>query len=213
MLADLQLLKFDRHNITLASWDRMKEIFSIDTDNTITIQYNINDKQKVHQWLIAAEIQDNQNRQDYVILKRINKNADLKNSLTIALIQFGADRTRLNDARYFLSQLKALYLQEFIQPSEIYPVLINVRPDNNRSVEGIKAAWNCKSAVTVSYWKGKLQSAGIIAYSHLQVQSMTRARNKDCKVLWLKKAQETLLCLPDQITVLQPWIIQNLLAA
>jgi hypothetical protein len=64
--------------------------------------------------------------------------------------------------------------------------------------------------MTVTYWKGKLKNAGIVDISKLQVVSQERVRNKECKILWLKKAQNTLMCFCDAINILEPWTILNL---
>lgn len=218
LLSEMKLLIFTtvkrtRDTIKLCSWEQLEKVLGIDTDKKLTIQYNKDDKAKLHQWLIAAEIKDNQDRQDFMVLNQVNKNPELQMILIAAMIKNGADHARIQDPGYFLSYLKSLYLSDFVQASEIHDDLIEIRPDNNRSVRGMASAWNCKHPTTVSYWKGVLKKAGIIDISHLQVQSGSRARNKHCKVLWLPGPKETLLCLCDQIQVLQPWLIQNLLAA
>lgn len=213
MLRDLKLINYDRNHIRLCSWDQLAGILDIDITKKLTLEYKINDTQKIHQWLIATEIQDNQSRQAYMILKQVNKNPELNMILTGALIQFGADRNRLNDSGYFLSMLKALYLQDFIQASDIHETLIDLRPDTNRGVKKMAAAWKAKHAMTITYWKRVLQKSGIIDISKLQVQSQQRIRNKHCKVLWLPGPKETLLCLCDQLTVLQPWLFEKLKAA
>lgn len=213
ILQGLRLVTFDRHHIRLCSWDQMSKILDIDCKDKLTIHYKIDNNEKVHQWIIATEIEDNQNRQSYMILKEVNKNPEIKMELFAAMIKDGADRKRLDDPAYFLALLKALYLSDFVRASDIHDILVSIRPDNNRGVRGIAAAWNAKHPMTATYWKRKLQNAGIIDISKLQVQSETRTRNKECKVLWSPKAKETVLCLCDQITVLKPWEIQNFLAA
>lgn len=213
ILQDLKLLNFDRLHIRLCSWDQLAGILNIDINKKLTIQYSTNDKTKLYQWLIAAEIADNQNRQSYMILKQVNKIPELNMILTAALIKFGADRNRLNDGSYFLTMLKSLYLQDFIRATEIHDTLINIRPDTNRGVKKIAEAWKARHPMTATYWKKVLMDAGIIDVSKLQLQSQQRIRNKYCRVLWLPGPKETLLCLCDQITVLQPWAMQKNKAA
>lgn len=213
LLKKMHLVTFDKNNIRLCSWKDLAAALNIDIENKFIINYEIDSKQKVHQWILATEITDNQSRQAYMILKTVKKNPELRMILIGAMLKAGADRNRLDDQGYFIGQLHALYLQDFVRASDIHQELIEVRPDTNRSVKGMAAAWNCKHAMTVSYWKKILSKAGIIDVAKMQVRSSERVRNKHCKVLWLKQAQETLLCLCDQITVLQPWLIQNLMAA
>jgi hypothetical protein len=201
-LQDLKLLTFDRNNIKLCSWDHLASVLDLDLKEKKLITYNINDNAKIYQWIFATEISDNQKRQAYMVLKQVNKNPELNMILTGALIQYGADRNKLKNGSYFLSMLKSLYLADFVQASEIHDTLINIRPDTNRGVKKMAAAWNAKHPMTVSYWKKILQQSGIIDIAKIQVQSTGRIRNKHCKVLWLPGPKETLLCLCDQITVL-----------
>lgn len=213
ILSDLNVLKFSRDYIRLVSWQELQNNFQIDIKEKLTLQYKINSNEKVCYWITAAEIKDNQNRQGLSVLKKVNNNPELKMQLIAAMLNDGADPLYLKEDEYFLKRLKILYLQDFVRASEIHDVLIKIRPDCNRSTSGIAKAWRAKHGMTASYWKRKLKNAGIADISQLQVRSETRTRNKDCKVLWLNKPKETLLCLCDQIVIMEPWLIQNLLAA
>jgi len=211
MLCDLKLISLykiirKKDSIRVCSWDTLAIILEIDAKEKLPIQYNTHDKQKIHQWIIATEIQDNKNRQDYSIAKKLRVNAEAKMLLDAEIITLGADRSQISDLQYYLKWLRILYTSDFIRLSEAHQELIDIRPDNNRGVKGIANAWNCKSAVTISYWKAVLKKNGIIDYTSLQVQSRERIRNRMCKVLWLKQPQQTLLCLCDQIEILRPWL-------
>jgi hypothetical protein len=203
----ITLFKFTRKkdSIKVCSWDQLENTLDIDTKKRYTIQYNINDKTKLHHWIIAAEIQDNKNRQDYKIAQKLRVNAGVKMLLDAELIKAGADIKQMKDLQYYLSRLRTLYLSDFNRLSESHNELIEIRPDNNRSVRGIANAWNAKHPMTASYWKKILKKVGIIDVTSLQIMSQDRARNKHCKVLWLKKEKQTLLCCCDQIEILQPW--------
>lgn len=102
-----------------------------------------------------------------------------------------------------------LYINDFHQLSESHNELIEIRPDNNRSAKGIANAWNAKHAMTACYWKKILQHVGIIDVAKCQIKSQGRARNKYCKVIWLKNDKQTLLCMPDAIAIMQPWLIPD----
>jgi hypothetical protein len=205
VLQELNLLTFDRHNIWLCSWQQLGEILEIDINAKFTIQYNINDKQRVQDWIIATEIKDNQSRQAYKIMQNLGKNPALKQAVISAILQAGGDRSQINNVTYFLSWFKILYYNDFVRASAIHNVMIDIRPDTNRGVKGMAAAWNCKHQTTVSYWKHVLQKSGIIDIGKIQIQSMERVRNSECKVLWIDKQKQTLLCICDQITLLTPW--------
>lgn len=206
-------LRYDRKDITIASYDSLAKILEIDLSAKKIISYDIDSKQRLQEWLIATEIEDNQQRQNFMILKRVNKNPLIKMQLIAAMIKDGADRTRLNDNLYFLSRMRSLYLADFVVASDIHDILIDIRPDNNRGVKGIGKAWNTKHAMTVSYWKKILQAVGIIDVSKLQILSCDRVRNASCKVIWSKTLKETVLVLCDAITLLQPWATKKFLLA
>ncbi|HMG16071.1 MAG TPA: hypothetical protein VK590_11525, partial [Saprospiraceae bacterium] len=215
VLQGLELLTYDRNAIRLCSWDDLQTVLQCDISKKFTIDYDIFNSQKVSQWLIATEIKDNQNRQDFKIIKNLNQNPAIIKRVISALIKAGAKENQLCDIGYFLTWLRILYYSDFVQASEIHDLLIEVRPDNNRGVKGIANAWNNKVfendddyrkqiirlAKRVSYWKKVLQKSAIVAIGKIQVQSENRVRNTACKVLWLKETKQTLLCLCDQITV------------
>lgn len=210
VLHDMKLItlyKINRKNdsIKICSWEQLAKTFDIDVTDKFTIQYNINDKQKIHHWIIAVEIQDNKNRQDYSIARKLKKNAEAKMLLDAELIKRGADLSKLKDLQYYLSRMRILYASDFNRLSEVHQELIEIRPDNNRSTRGIANSWNARHAMTASYWKKILKQAGIIDVVSVQIESQDRARNKYCRVLWLKKEKQTLLCLCDQIEILKPW--------
>jgi hypothetical protein len=205
ILRDLQLIKYDRHNIKVCSWDQLAATLEIDIRSKFPIQYDPNDKKRIQDWIIAAEIKDNQSRQSYMIIKKVYQNPVHKNAVTRALIRAGADKARIKDPVYVLTLLKALYLADFVQASEIHSLMIEIRPDTNRGVKGMADAWKFKHPCSVSYWKKVLQKSGIIDIAKLQVKSDSRVRNASCAVLWLKEDRQTLLCLCDQITILEPW--------
>jgi len=207
ILASLKLLTIDRHGIHICSWQKLARAFDISIEKKLSLQYNINDTQKIHQWIIATEIEDNKQRQDFMIITKLNKNPEAKMIVTAALIAAGADGSQLDDMNYFLTWLRVVYHNDFIRVSDIHDVLVEIRPDNNRGVRGLANEWKCRHAMTISYWKKILKKNGIIDISSLQIQSRERARNRYCRVLWLKNSQQTLLCLCDQIEILKPWLI------
>lgn len=210
ILATMKLISWykierKRDSIRICSWEDIAEVLQIDVKERLPIQYNINDKQTIHQWIIATEINDNKNRQDFSIVTKLKKNPELYTAVVAAVIAAGADHARINDIQYLLSWLRIVYHNDFITGSDIHELLLEIRPDNNRGVKGIANAWNCKHKVTISYWKKVLQTNKIIDVSKLQIESKERVRNANCKVLWLEKKKQTLLCLCDQITILRPW--------
>jgi hypothetical protein len=139
----------------------------------------------------------------------VNENPERKQRIVDAVSKAGADINRLEDGQYLITWLMIMYRQDFVQASEIHDLLVEIRPDTNRGVRRMAEHWNCKSPLTVCYWKQKLKRAGIIDISSLQIESSNRVRNNQCKVIWLKKTLQTMLCLCDSIDVLQPWLIKK----
>jgi len=209
VLADMQLIEYDRHVIRVCSWQIFAERLEIDISNYLTVNYCIDDKQRVHEWIIATEIEDNKQRQEFVLIAKLNKNPECKRALEDACIRAGADKAKLQNIDYLLSWLRVCYLNDFMQGSDIHDLIIEFRPDNNRSVKGMQRAWNTKCKTTVSYWKKIMKKHRVIDWASLQVESKERMRNKYCEVLWLPEAKQTLLCMCDQIDLLKPWLIDN----
>lgn len=230
LLKQMQVIEYDSKIIRLCSWERLGELLNIDVDQKLTIQYNVHDKQRVQEWLIATEIKRNKSSQAYMILKNLNKNPEQMMIVRSAIVKAGADISRLNDTDYFLSRLLLLYQNDFIQASDIHDLLIKVRPDTNRGIRGISRTWINNPMLeedqeakainrvrhTVCYWKKLMADKGIISVRKINVQSNTRARNPYCRVLWLdtdhirkiypgRRKKQTLLCMPDQIELLTPW--------
>jgi hypothetical protein len=215
ILSALKLLSFDRNKIELKSWQTLANYFNCSIKNKFVIQYNQNDNQKIHLWIAAAEIQLNKNRQDEAILRKMNKNPETFSIIFSAMLRAGADRNSLNNSSYFLNWLRILYRNDFQNgASDIHQILIDIRPDNNRTVKSIAKAMGSKHAMTAVYWKKIMQKAKIIDVSKLSIVSKERVRNNKCHVIWLdtpnirknypeRCKKQTMLCLCDQIEILQ----------
>jgi len=202
-------LHYDRNKIVLGSWDELGKALQIDITKKFPIVYDISNSQRLQEWFIATEIKGNQLSQAYSILKKVNENPERKQRIVNAVLKAGADSNRLNDGQYLITWLMIMYRQDFVQASEIHDLLVEIRPDTNRGVRRMAEHWKCKSTLTVCYWKRKLKKAGIVDISQLQIESTERVRNNQCKVIWLKKTLQTMLCLCDSIEVLQPWLIKK----
>jgi hypothetical protein len=209
LLQQMELIQYDRNNITVCSWKTLSRQLAINIEKKLVIQYKKDDTQKIYQWLIAAEIQSNKDRQDKAITRKLSANPEIKINLDATLLQAGADRKKLTDPQYYLRWMRIIYKSDFIRASMAHEELIAVRPDNNRSVNGIANAWHAKAAQTACYWKKVLQREKIIDVSKVQIISQERVRNKECKVVWLRSKSQTMLCLCDQIELLFPWLIDH----
>jgi hypothetical protein len=157
-----QLLEIKGSDIRLVSWKKVGERYMFALEAYKTIQYNPHEQKNIHLHLLAVEIEDNKNRQTYMIQQKLKKNPALTQVIKNTLHQYGADESKLNDFNYMLNAMRQLYKRSFEAEPEIHAMLNNVRPDVNRGVKGIAKAWDCKSMQTVSYWKKRLAEAGII---------------------------------------------------
>jgi hypothetical protein len=213
VLKQIGLIQYDRLTIRTCSWTELGNKLQIDTKQKFPILYDTTNAQRVQEWLIATEIKDNQCRQAYMIMKNLNHHPVIYNEVVKELVRSGAEESRLKDIEYFLSWMNIVYRNDFVRASAIHSILIDIRPDTNRSVRGMANAWKCKDPTNVSYWKKVLYRSRVIDISKMQIQSQERVRNTICKVLWLKKPKETLLCLCDNISVLTPWIVDPVFKA
>jgi len=224
ILKSMKLVSHCQKNLLLTSWDKANDILGIDCTKKYTIQYDLHNKQKVDQWIIATDIKHNQSRQAYMIFKKLTKIPGAKEIIDRQLLKHGADVARLDDADYYLSMMRALYIDDFIQVTDSHNEIINVRPFTDRGVRTMAAAWTAKHPTTISYWKKILQQAGIADITKWKIESTTRTRNEFCHVKWMdtKKMrklcpalvqQQTILYMADTIFIMEPWQIQNLMAA
>lgn len=209
LLSNLKLVKYGK-TIELCSWQQLGKVFACNTERRFDIQYTTGDKARVQEWIIATDILNNQSRQKIAILRKLHKNPVNKKAVEHYILKSGGNKDQLQNSDYLLAWLKMQYINDFVQASELHDILVAIRPDTNRGVKGMKTSWNFRNICSISYWKKILQKAGIIDITKLQIESSDRVRNPECKVLWLKDIKQTLLCMCDQITVLQPWNRLNL---
>lgn len=206
ILKQLQLLDYDKH-ITVCSWYQLGKIFGINIDKKFEIQYYTADKKRVQEWIIATEIVSNQSRQKIAIVRKLGSP---ENNKIINDHLSPEQREEARNTEWLLSWYKMQYINDFVQASPLHDLMIAIRPDIQRGVKGMKNAWSCKNICTISYWKSILSKVGIIDVTKVRIESQERVRNSECKVLWLDNIKQTLLCLCDQIIILQPWNRINL---
>ncbi len=156
------LLEIKGADIRLVSWKKVGELYMFALGNYKIIQYNPHEQKNIHLHLLAVEIEDNKNRQTYMIQQKLKKNPALTQVIKNTLHQFGADESKLSNFNYLLNAMRQLYKRSFEAEPEIFALLNNVRPDVNRGVKGIAKAWDCRSKQTASYWKKRMAEAGII---------------------------------------------------
>ncbi len=214
----------DYSTLTLKSWHNVHEQLQLPyTKQFFThplIKENEKEKQPFY-WIYLAEIVDNKSRQDYMIIKKLNKNHNVKADLLAALQQQGADMQQCsNNPAYLLNQLQALYIQSFVVGTEIHDLLIAIRPDNNRSCVGMGKAWQSETksrlnrttgkneydrlAMQASYIKKKMKQQGIaIIQRPGTIESEIRGRNKECHVMYNKHNKTTFQALCDDIAPIQ----------
>ena len=168
-LQSQKLIAWDKKNkrITICSWDAFTKYFDLGPSTTfITITYDITDNRRIYQFISAIEIDANQFAQRKALYNRINKNPELKNTLTTLMLNYGAEASRLDDAVYFQQTLWQMQVESFKRGTgtETYEALHALHADVNRSTRrAFKTSRNYKSAQSVSYEKKNLEKAGIIS--------------------------------------------------
>lgn len=174
------------------------------------IQFTYNGKQKIHWWFAALEIQDNQETQQYMIWKKVNRNPEIKNDLLTALHARGFDLSKADNPEYFSGALFSLYVEDFRTGTEVHDILIHIRSDVNRSIKKLASAW-CISPQLASHWKKKMKQQQIIEVAKMWVRSQYRwetkecHQNKFCHIIWDDNQKERVWFLCDQINVSMPW--------
>jgi hypothetical protein len=199
-LQDEGLLVIEGADIRLKSWKQVATLYNLNLKQFKTIIYDCANDKNVYLQLLATEIEVNKEHQAYIIKSKLEKNLALKRAVQYFMLRHGADQTKLNDLQYLHNGMKHLYRRSFIAEPETHALLNTIRPDTNRSVKGIAAAWDCKSPQTVSYYKAKLAASGYaVIHKGERVTSHTRARNELCHTIWNNKKKQTVLCLVDAI--------------
>lgn len=221
-LERLKLAFREKNNIRIVSWDQLGKVLDISTKKRTQIKFNYDGSQKIHWWFSAIDIKDNQERQAYMIWKKVNKNSEIKNDLLTAMYKRNFDKTKLNNPEYFAGRLFSLYVEDFKTGTEVHDLLIRIRADVNRSVKKLAYDW-CISAQLTSYWKKKMHKQKIIDVAKITVVSQWTRETNDCHknhfchVIWNDKLKERVWFLCDQISVLMPWkweeFLENLAAA
>ena len=224
-LEQMKLAFREGKNIHIASWHQIGDALGISTNKRTKINFDYAGKQKIHWWFAALEIKGNQERQSYMIWKKINKNSEIRNSIMSALISRGFDTTKSNNLEYFSGRLFMLYIEDFKTGTEVHDILINIRSDVNRSCKKIAESWSMSKQL-VSYWKAQMCSQRITEVAKLSVtwewepgkkEGGKRGKNKFSGTLYDEKKRERKWFLCDQIDVLMPWkwteYLENLKAA
>lgn len=205
MLADMKAVTIENGNLLICSWKQLARILQTSFKLCYDVQYNLDDpKQKLHLWIAAVEIADNQHHQELTLKRKLHDNPAARLKLLESAVAAGADPARLNEWPYFLVWLQSMYLKTHLRASHVHDLLISHRPELNRSVYGIARAWCAKSAQTASYWKGKMYAAGVVHIGKLTVRSEQRARNKYVNEKWNPRDQQTFFTFCDNILLLDP---------
>lgn len=218
-LTQLEKLKIafrEGNKIRLVGWDQLARLLNINTKKRTKIQFTYNGKQKIYWWFAAIEIKSNQECQEYMIWKKVNKNPEIKNELLTVMHARGFDLSKADNPGLFAAALFSLYVEDFRTGTEVHNILIHIRSDINRSCRKLAQAWSM-SAQLASYWKKIMHKQQIIDVSKMQVVSQWSRqtndchKNKFCHVIWNDKLKERVWFLCDQVSVIMPWKWQEFL--
>lgn len=191
-------------NLRLVSYKQLAAVFGIDLKAFKTIHYDPTVQKNLHLQIFAAEIEQSQDRQKYMVHKKLQRNPDLKATVQAEMLKKGATVELINDISYLANGMKKLYTHSFISEPELHFKLNQVRPFVNRCIDTIAYSWLFKHKQLVSYYKKKMQTSGIARiHKGERINSNTRTRNSNCEVKWNEAKGQTLLCICDAIEVIQ----------
>lgn len=202
-LQDQKLLTIEGADVRLCGWKQVAALYYTNLKQFKTVFYDYTKDKNIFLRLFASEIEANKEQQTYMIQEKLKRNPTLKNRIQAAVLQHGGDVKRINEFNYLHNAMRKLFKYSFIAEPELHALLINVRPDCNRSVHTIADAWHFKKAQLVSYYK-RLFALNEIAVIHKgeRITSNCRVRNKPGHVIWNDRTKKTVLALVDTISII-----------
>lgn len=205
-LKELDWLYFDRGCIKLHSEAHVYKQCGLEyckrIDRIFELPEKITDEKRTFYWIYLADVDDNRQRQAFVLHQKLTHNPELK------LWWYGICQQRQksitameNDPMALAGMLQAEYLQNFhSRESEMFGWLVENRPDVNRGVKGMAAAWNTL-AMNVCYIKKRFEQQMIAVVQRLgSIGSPGNSHNKHCRVMWNKVKRMTFQTFCDDIT-------------
>lgn len=216
-------INMDDYNMRIHSEKYVYSLCGLDfkkkTDRTYIKPEKIKDEKTTYFWLYVADVSDNRHRQAYMFHKAVMQTPEKKLQVYAELRSQGFNPYKAEDDPMWLAaRMHAVYLESFHRNgSEMHDFLVENRPDVNRSVNGMAAAWDtCPQ--NVSYIKKQMVLQGIaFIQKGGTVSSPHWARNKECHritkdgiemargVLWNKRTQETFQAFCDDIVPRLPF--------
>lgn len=222
-LHDMGWINMDEYNMRVHSERHVYALCGLDYKKHIDRTYikppKINNEKTTYFWIYVADVSDNRHRQAYMFHKAVMQTPEKKLQVYAELRSQGFNPYKADeDPIWLANRMHAVYLESFHRNgSEMHDFLVENRPDVNRGVNGMAAAWNtCPQ--NVSYIKKKMVLQGVaFVQKGGTVSSPHWARNKECHritkdgiemakgVLWNKRTQETFQCFCDDIVPRLPF--------
>lgn len=195
-----QFLSIEGNDIRLKAWKAVGQLIYINVKHYKTVIYEPGKNQQPHLQLFTVEIEDNRNRQKFMVQKKMQQNQSLNSGIKSIMLQQGHELNKLSDFNYVYAWMLTKYQNSFKGEPALHQLLQQVRPDVNRGVTGMAYHWNCISKQTVSYVKKQIAANGYAVITKGErITSRQRVRNTDCHVIWNRRKLQTVLALVDDI--------------
>ena len=196
-LSKLGLASVNNGNLVLISWEKASDIISADPGDYVYFKYDLNNKAKINEYILALDIKLNKESQLKAVESKLKANPDYKEAIDAAIMEEEIDYN-------YLSKL----LQEQINnysSGTIKTELFKVRADLNRAVMTLKKDWSFRGVQSIAYWKRKLNEVGLITVQKIN-SIISTANNRIYQLGNYAAGYNKLLnnptwYLPDQITV------------
>jgi hypothetical protein len=165
-LEDLKLIEFTgggmfAPHISLASWQKVAEMYDIVSIDFITVRYDEKNKlQNVEYILKAVEILENQQAQATQAKRKLNKTPEIQD----AFDDFYKKQNKKVD--FNLVNLFELQKETFSLGAADYDALHAINPDVNRSSMRMKDQYQFHSIRNVAYMKRQLKKRGLADVKH-----------------------------------------------
>lgn len=156
MLVEMQLITVKGLAIQLCSWEKVAELYELNTLEFHKVNYDTQNKQQNIEYILKAiEIGENQERQTKEAQRKINKTPELESVFNIQCMK------QNKQADFTLNNLHAVQCETYATGAADYDILHSINADVNRSAKRIKLVYGFHSIRNVAYMKRQLEKRGL----------------------------------------------------
>lgn len=205
-----ELIRLDGKALVMRPFHKLRQ-YNIDiTERTDTIIYDSSKKTTLAEVLVTIALGKLKEKWNFMYNKKLSQNPNALAEVRNHLVEFGADRKRLDqDPEYLRERHLALLINTYKSEESgqsSFSLLhehIEANPDLNARQDTLAYKLGYAAAMSFCHLKFKLIKNGLIKVAKEHVRSEYRAR-KDENIFhhrWLRKSKQTIWFRPDQITI------------